>query len=56
MKGNKKYLYRYISSKRKMMGNVGLLLNWTGDLVTKTMKKILNAFSILVLTGKMWPQ
>ena len=57
VKGSKKGFYGYISSKRKMRENVSPLLNGMGDLVTKTMNKakILNAFSTLVFTGKIFP-
>ncbi|KAK4832553.1 hypothetical protein QYF61_024053 [Mycteria americana] len=40
----KKGFYRYISSKRKTRGNVVLLLNGTGDLVTKGLEKTEGAF------------
>lgn len=35
MKSNKNGLYKCINSKRKTEENMGLLLNGTGDLVTK---------------------
>lgn len=56
--GNKKGLYRFISSKRKVRENVASLMNGAGILVTKTMMKaeILNAFSTLVFAGKICPQ
>lgn len=46
MKSNKNGLYKCINSKRKTEENMGLLLNGTGDLVTKEVENtdILNAF------------
>ncbi|GAB0204007.1 hypothetical protein GRJ2_002866300 [Grus japonensis] len=54
IKGNKKGFYTYISSKRKMRENVGLLLNGAGDLVTQDMEKteVLNAAFASVFTSK----
>ena len=53
LKGNKCF-YRYISSKRKVRKNVGLLLNGAGELMTKDVEKakILNAFLDSVFIGK----
>ncbi|GAB0184094.1 mitochondrial enolase superfamily member 1 [Grus japonensis] len=53
MKDNKKGFYKYISSKRKTLENVGLLLNGAGDLVTKDMEevKVLNIFFTLTFAG-----
>lgn len=50
-RGNKESLYRYINSKRKPKENVGLLLNRTGNLVTKDMEKakVLSAYPHLEL-------
>ena len=54
VKGNKKGFYKYISSKRKARKNVVPLLNWHGDLVTKTMvqAEIFSAFFASIFTGK----
>ncbi|GAB0177945.1 mitochondrial enolase superfamily member 1 [Grus japonensis] len=54
IKGNKKSFYRYVSDKRKMMENVGLLWKETGDLVTQYMEKaeVVNEFFVLVFTSK----
>ena len=53
VKRNKKDL-KYTGNKRKTRGNVGLLLNGAGDLVTKDMEKagVLGAFFALDFTGK----
>lgn len=54
----KKDFYRYISSKRKTRGKVVLLLNGTGDLVTKGLEKtdVLSPVFTLVFTGKVFLQ
>lgn len=54
----KKGFHRYISSKRKSRENVILLLNGTGDLMTKVLEKteVLSPFFTLVFTGKIFLQ
>lgn len=45
--------HRYISCKRKTRENVGLLLNWTGVLMTKGVKaEVVHVIFALVSTGK----
>ena len=56
MKSDKKDLYRCTSSKRKTRGTVVLLLNGTGNLVTKDLGKVLNAFFTFFFTGKTFLQ
>lgn len=53
-KGDKKGFCKYVHSKRKTRGNVGLLLNGAVDLVTKGMEKaeVPSAFFALVFTNK----
>lgn len=57
MKGNRKHFCRYKNIKRKNKENIGPLLNWTGDLVTKDMEKaeVLNALFVSVFTSKIGP-
>jgi len=52
--GNKRGIYRCVSSKRKTKQNEDVVLNWNRDLVTKDTKKdgVLNGFFDLVLAGK----
>ncbi|GAB0207656.1 mitochondrial enolase superfamily member 1 [Grus japonensis] len=54
VKDNKKSFYRYVSDKRKMRVNVGILQNETGHLVTQDMEKaeVLGDFFASVFTGK----
>lgn len=54
VKGNKNGFYKYISRKRKIRENVGLLLDGAGDLVTKDMEKakVFNAFFTSVFPDK----
>ncbi|KAK4830239.1 hypothetical protein QYF61_009306 [Mycteria americana] len=54
VKDNKKSFYRYNSSKRKTKKNVGLLLNWTDNMATKTTEKteVLKVFFKSVFTGR----
>lgn len=53
VKHSKKGFSQYISSKRNTKGNIGLLLNGTGNLMTKDMEKekALTAFCALVFTN-----
>ncbi|GAB0205688.1 mitochondrial enolase superfamily member 1 [Grus japonensis] len=57
VKDNKKGFFKYISSKRKTMENVGLLLNEVGALVTEDTEKaeLLNAAFASVFTAKAGP-
>ncbi|PKU41658.1 rna-directed dna polymerase from mobile element jockey-like [Limosa lapponica baueri] len=54
MKGNNKSFYRYVSDKRKINENVGLLWKETGGLVTQDTEKAeeLKEFFALVFTSK----
>lgn len=54
MKANKKGIYGYISSKRKIRENTGPLLNEAGHMVTKDMEKVevLNASFTSASTSK----
>ncbi|GAB0204436.1 mitochondrial enolase superfamily member 1 [Grus japonensis] len=54
IKDNKKSFYRYISDKRKIRENVGLLQKEMGDLVTQDMEKaeVLNNFLASVFANK----
>lgn len=54
IKGKKKSLYKYISSKRKIRENVGLLLNPMGVLVMEDAEKaeLLNVFFASVFTAE----
>ncbi|GAB0177485.1 mitochondrial enolase superfamily member 1 [Grus japonensis] len=58
VKDNKKGFFKYISSKRKPRGNVCLLLNEVGALVTEDTEKVelLNAAFASVVTAKAGPQ
>lgn len=58
MRGNKKGFYRYISSKRKTRGNTGLLMDGTGDLMTKVTgnAEVLDVLFTLVFTDTTYTQ
>jgi len=58
VKDNKKVFFRYISSKRKIRENVGMLLNKVGALVMEDTEKaeLLNACFASVFTAKAGPQ
>jgi len=52
VKDNNKGFHKYICSRRTVRENVGLLLDGTGDLVTKNMEKskLFSAFFTSVFT------
>lgn len=58
MKDNKKGFYKYISSKRKIWENVGLLLNQMRVLVTEDTEKVqllnVSVFSAEVGNPRLW--
>lgn len=57
MRGNKKGLSKYISSKMKTKESMSSLFNGAGDLVSSDREKaeVLDAFFASVFTGKVCP-
>lgn len=48
---SEKSSFKYTGSERKGGKNGGLLVNWAGNLVIRSMAKVLTVFSISVFTG-----